>query len=101
MSDEPKFRIVDDRVITEDQYQSEKSSAAMAETAMKFKFITIPVALVAALTTFFTLDIGGWFWKLLIAWIIGLIVFVWLIPAFFVALFFGVGYLLYLTGAFG
>ena len=41
MSDDPKFRMVGDRLITEDQYQSEKSSEAMAETAMNFKYIAI------------------------------------------------------------
>lgn len=101
MSDDPKFRIVGDRLITEDQYQSEQSSAAMAETAMNFKYITIPVALITAIATFLTLDINGWFWKLLIAWIVGTLVFVWLIPAFFLAAIVGIGYLLYLTGAFG
>jgi len=101
MSDDPKYRIVGNRLITEDQYQSEKTSEEMAETAMNFSFITIPVALIAAIATFFLIDINGWFWKLLIASFVGSLVFVMLIPAIVLAVIIGVGYLLYLAGAFG
>ncbi len=100
-SDGPEFRIVGDRLITEKQHQSEKSQQENLELAIQFKYITIPVALIAAIATFLTIDTNGWFWKLLAALFAGAVVFQWLIPVICAAVLVGVVYLLNLIGAFG
>ena len=101
MSEDPQFRQVGDRIITEAQYQSEQANEQMATTASRFKIITVPAGVISAILTFMALDINGWLWRALIAAVVGSLVYLWLIPGLALAAIAGAIYALYLSGAFG
>jgi len=101
MSEDPQFRQVGDRIVTESQYQSELANEQMASTASRFKIITVPAGVISAIFTFLALDINGWLWKCLISAVVGFLVYLWLIPGLVLLVIAGVIYFLYLSGAFG
>jgi hypothetical protein len=101
MTKPEEYRIVNDRVITEEKYQSEQASAALADAAEKWGVITIPAAAAAFIWVVFFTDINGWFWKLIAGAIAALMVYTFLIPAIILLFLLAVILLMAKMGAFG
>ena len=101
MTKPDEYRVVNDRIITEEKYQSEQSSAAFGAAAEKWRMITIPAAAAAFIWVVFFTDINGWFWKLLAGGIAALMVYTFLIPAIILLFLLVVIVLLAKMGAFG
>ena len=95
------YRKVDDRIITEEQYQSEKTAEGIADMAWKCRTVSIPAAIIAGAATFFGLHVSGWFWCLMVSLIVGGLVYLLLIPGLILMVLFGIGYGIYSVGGFG
>ena len=95
------YRVVNERIITEEKYQSEQFYAGLGEDAAKWRVVTIPAALFTFLWVVFFADISGWFWKLLAGTIAALLVYIYLIPGIILLLLLGVIILMARMGAFG
>jgi hypothetical protein len=83
MENNQGWRKVDNRIITEEQYQSELRSAEMHDYASSLAergwFISVPAGLIAWGLIFFSMSgTTGWFWRGLLATIGGAFVFYWI-----------------------
>ena len=95
------YRKEGDRIITEEQYQSEKASRENTDLAIRFKIITVPAGLAAAVGSIIYLPVDGWFWKALIAVVAGFAAFLFVMPAIMMIILIFVGWLIWRMGGFG
>ena len=110
MSNNQGWRKVDNRIITEEQYQSELRSAETHEYASSLAekgwFISVPAGVIVWGLIFFGMSsTTGWFWRGLLATLGGVFVFYWInyilmLGAVFVGIYLVVKVLSY-SGAFG
>lgn len=101
MSDKEQYRVVGDRVITEKQYQSEKSTERLIEAAGEYSFITIPATAIAFFATLFMADINGWFWRILASLFAGFLVYMYILPAIVLVIIIAIFGLISKMGGFG
>jgi hypothetical protein len=108
MAEKEEYRIVKDRIITEKQYQSEKTHDDLLRSADELGNLTglnklkVPAGIATSVLMLFVMyDWSiGWFWKFLIASMLGLMVWVYFVAGIMMAVFGLIVWLMYKGGAF-
>jgi len=99
MSDKD-YRVVGDRIITEEKYRSEQQTAQFMQAAEQFKFISVPFAVGAFILVLIFLD-AAWFWRLLWALFAAGVAYIYSIPAISLLILIVIGFIIYKLGGFG
>ena len=96
-NEKEQYRVVENRIITEKQYQSEQATKQLTQLSSKYSNITVPAAIAVGLISFyFTASWNDWFWKILVAFMAAAITYTYFFAGVGVAIIWG----LYKLGAF-